>query len=160
MDIAQYRRIIASLDGSEPSRAALPHAVSLAEQFGVPLVLVRVVEAESAVLAHRAAVDAPVSTEQAHRLVRDERAAAEEALRGEARRIAAPGLRVESTVIQGRPGPAIVELSAEAERSLVVISTRGQSGWRRAVVGSVADYVVRHSRAPVLLVRPPAASNG
>jgi nucleotide-binding universal stress UspA family protein len=35
---------------------------------------------------------------------------------------------------------------------LIAMSTRGESGLRRLVLGSVAEQVVRHSEIPVLLV--------
>ena len=37
--------------------------------------------------------------------------------------------------------------------SLVVMSSHGQSGIRRLMLGSIADRVVRHSNGPVLVVR-------
>ncbi len=57
---------------------------------------------------------------------------------------------------EGKPGPRIVEVSENEGCDLIVMSTHGRSGFRRALLGSVASYVVNHVEdAAVLLVRPP-----
>ena len=65
---------------------------------------------------------------------------------------------IETGVLEGEPGPAIV---AEAERrnvDVVLMATHGRSGLRRAVLGSVADHVMRHlDGIPMLLLRPTEA---
>lgn len=53
---------------------------------------------------------------------------------------------------------AIAELAREPAQSLVVMTTHGRSGVGRALLGSVADRVVRHSPAPTLLVRGATAA--
>ena len=63
--------------------------------------------------------------------------------------------RIETVVVEGDPGPAIV---AEAQRravGVVLMATHGRSGLRRTVLGSVADHVMRHlDGIPMLLLRP------
>jgi nucleotide-binding universal stress UspA family protein len=53
----------------------------------------------------------------------------------------------------GTPAAEIVELAEELEVGLVVVGSRGSSGIRRALMGSVSDSVVRHAHCPVLVVR-------
>jgi nucleotide-binding universal stress UspA family protein len=50
-------------------------------------------------------------------------------------------------------GEAIVDASVRLGCDLIVMSTHGITGVRRAVLGSVADHVVRNARVPVLLCR-------
>ena len=45
------------------------------------------------------------------------------------------------------------DLAQETRADVIVIATHGRSGFRRAILGSVADHVVRHTNASVLLVR-------
>jgi nucleotide-binding universal stress UspA family protein len=55
-------------------------------------------------------------------------------------------------------GPAGAGICAEAGRigaDLIVMATHGRSATGRVLLGSVADYVVRHAGRPVLLVKPP-----
>lgn len=54
-----------------------------------------------------------------------------------------------------RTGPVIDEICGESSGSgidLVVTSTHGLTGFKRAVIGSVAEHVVRHAKCPVLIV--------
>ncbi|HJM74349.1 MAG TPA: universal stress protein [Dehalococcoidia bacterium] len=60
-------------------------------------------------------------------------------------------------ILDGQPGPEIVKLADDEDVEVIVMATHGRSGVRRAVLGSVSDYVVRNAGATVLLVRPAAA---
>ena len=54
-----------------------------------------------------------------------------------------------------RTGPAIDEICGETEQpeiDLVVTSTHGRSGFKRALLGSVAEHVVRYAECPVIIV--------
>ncbi|MGD9049783.1 MAG: universal stress protein [Anaerolineae bacterium] len=55
-------------------------------------------------------------------------------------------------MIQGQPGLAIVRFADTNAVDLIVICTRGRSGFSRWLMGSVADRVVRGATAPVLLI--------
>lgn len=66
--------------------------------------------------------------------------------------VAALGLEdAEMMSIVGSAGPAIVELAASLPASVVVIGTSGRGGFRRAMVGSTSDHVVRHAECPVMV---------
>jgi nucleotide-binding universal stress UspA family protein len=51
----------------------------------------------------------------------------------------------------------IVELAGELKADLIVMGTHGRSGLSRLLMGSVAEYVMRHAPCPVLTVRHPFA---
>jgi len=59
---------------------------------------------------------------------------------------------VREAVIVGDPAIEIVKLAAEENVDVIVMSTHGQSGWKRLVTGSVAEKVVRMAQCPVLTV--------
>jgi nucleotide-binding universal stress UspA family protein len=52
------------------------------------------------------------------------------------------------------PGEEIAQLAADLEADLVVVGTHGRRGFSRAMMGSVAELVVRLAPCPVLVVRP------
>lgn len=56
--------------------------------------------------------------------------------------------------IEGRPGVKIVEHADNNGADLLILGTHGHKGWNRLVLGSVAEYVVRHAKCPVLTVKP------
>jgi len=58
-------------------------------------------------------------------------------------------------VVAADVGEALVLRAKQRHVDLVVIGTHGRGGVARALIGSVADYVVRHAECPVLTVRAP-----
>jgi nucleotide-binding universal stress UspA family protein len=60
---------------------------------------------------------------------------------------------IESYVRQGRPDQEIVNLAEEIGAGLIVMGSRGLSGMRRALMGSVFASVVKHAHCPVFVVR-------
>ena len=54
----------------------------------------------------------------------------------------------------GRPAEEIVAAANESKCDLIVLSTRGETGLDRYLIGSVADRVARLAKCPVLLLRP------
>ena len=63
-------------------------------------------------------------------------------------------LGIRTHVKLGSPAKQIVALAAELEADLVVVGTHGRRGFRRLVMGSVAEDVVRNAPCPVMVVRP------
>jgi nucleotide-binding universal stress UspA family protein len=56
------------------------------------------------------------------------------------------------------PGVGIIQVAEAEKANMIVIGTRGLDRLRRTLIGSVSDYVVRHSRVPVLVCPTGAAS--
>lgn len=64
------------------------------------------------------------------------------------------GTRVTAKLALGAPWDQIVELAKQDTAiDLVVIGTHGRTGIKRALLGSVAEKVVRHAPCPVYVVR-------
>ncbi len=61
---------------------------------------------------------------------------------------------VEAEVVGRKAPEAILDYAHDEEVDLVVIGTHGRRGWRRGVLGSVAEAVTRRAPCPVLTVRP------
>jgi nucleotide-binding universal stress UspA family protein len=57
----------------------------------------------------------------------------------------------EVRVISGDPGRALCELATEISAQALVLGTRGRGGIKRALLGSVSDYVVRNAPCPVVI---------
>ena len=140
-----YKRILLPLDGSALAEQALPHAISQAKWFQAELFLLRIL----------APLPRPVMvTESAVRSAEEETA---EFARGYLEELASSveerGVQVHIIITTGRPHIKILEYAETHDIDLIVMSTRGQSGFSRWLMGSVADRVVRGANVPVLLVR-------
>ncbi|MGH7392399.1 MAG: universal stress protein [Candidatus Rokuibacteriota bacterium] len=140
-------RILVPLDGSRLSEAALAPALDMVrEQPGATLVLLRAVEATS--LPGTDATEAQVT------VVHE----AETYLERVAARLTEAGAGpVKTSVWYGPAAASIVEAANVGRVGLIVMSTHGRSGLGRLILGSVAESVVRGTRAPILLVRDQAA---
>ncbi len=63
-----------------------------------------------------------------------------------------PGMDINITVCVGDPRKDIIEQAIEHDASMIVMGTRGRSDLSSTLLGSTAQYVVRHSPMPVLVV--------
>lgn len=150
-DGERHRRpILVPLDGSRLAEQALGHAVHAAQRYDAPLLLVRVVDLQP-VLGSNLAADALASIYEVEREAEAQRYLEEQAA---ALRHAFPGLVVETELALGAPAFRVIEVEAARHAQLVVLTTHGRTGLDRWVRGSVAEHVLRHGAAPVLLVRP------
>ncbi len=68
-------------------------------------------------------------------------------------------LPVEQRLIMGAPGPSILETAKDVDADMIVMGTHGRSGLMRVLLGSVAEYVLRHAPCPVLSIKPQAAEH-
>ena len=140
-----YKRVLIPLDGSALAEQALPHAIAQAKHFQAELILLRVVEPFAHVRG-MALADLEQIKQQTHTWAHEylERITAD---------IQQQGVSVQKVTIDGRPHTGIAEYAETNLVDLIVMSTRGQSGLSRWLMGSVADRVVRGATVPVLLVR-------
>jgi nucleotide-binding universal stress UspA family protein len=63
-----------------------------------------------------------------------------------------PELEIELLVEVGNPKFDIVEKSREEKATYIVVGTHGRTGLSHTVMGSTAEYIVRHATVPVLVV--------
>lgn len=68
-------------------------------------------------------------------------------------------LPVEQRLIMGAPAPSIVEAAKDVDADMIVMGTHGRSGLMRMLMGSVAEYVLRHAPCPVLAIKPQVAEH-
>jgi universal stress protein A len=140
------KRILVPLDFSDNSTRALDYAHGLAQKFGAALHLVHVCEVPRLVAP---AVDpyALAYTEWANRLG----AEAEHELN----RItpALGDVPVTTEVLFGRPSSAIVDAASASGADLIVMGTHGHGVVMHALLGNVAERVVRTALCPVVTVR-------
>jgi universal stress protein A len=62
------------------------------------------------------------------------------------------GLKVETSLQVGHAGQQICERAEVCGADLIVTSAHGTTGLKHVLIGSTAEYVVRHAPCPVLVV--------
>jgi nucleotide-binding universal stress UspA family protein len=139
-------RILLATDGSSHAELAAMKAVELAKSTGARLHAVAVGRTFPA-----AVYD--VYTEAWREDLRRE---AQEVLDAQVKKIEEAGgtVAIAHLKMNESRDEAIVHLAEEIDADLIVIGSRGFGGLKRALLGNVADSVVRHAHCPVLVVRP------
>ena len=135
------KRILLPIDGSATAEAAARFAEDIARSENETVIVLGVV------VPIPPAADGAPSVTDAIRVFMSEQVAAE------AERVRQAGVNAEELVIEAdSPAAGILEAAAEQSADVIVMGTHGRTGIVRAVIGSVADKVVRSSTVPVLLV--------
>jgi nucleotide-binding universal stress UspA family protein len=133
-------KIILATDGSKEAELASRTAAELAQSTSSELHVLYVGEAPN-----------PYAEEVG--LAGDDRQARTE-LDAQAEKVRAVGGKVaQAHLSMGKADHEIVALAEEIGAGLIVMGSKGRGGIRRALMGSVADSVVRHAHCPVLVVR-------
>ncbi len=147
-DAPLFNAVLCAVDFSEPSRLAMRTAAELARTGGASLTLQHVYESPVHV-APPAMIPAIVQKAVTHgqNTLGDWQA--------EAKRLGVDDVRVVWT--EGTPWHEIAKRAREYGHDLIVLGTHGRTGLQHALIGSVAERVVRHASCPVLTIRPAPA---
>jgi nucleotide-binding universal stress UspA family protein len=148
-----YKRILVAVDGSDTSRHAFEAALALAQSHGAELRPYYVVE-NAAIYYNVPGYDPSVLHDQ---LVEQGRALANEF----GQQMQKAGVKGETKLGEASSLTDVSALILEGAKAfgadLLVLGTHGRRGFRRLVLGSIAEQCVRHASLPVLLI--PAAAH-
>jgi nucleotide-binding universal stress UspA family protein len=64
-------------------------------------------------------------------------------------------IRVMTALQEGPVGPTLREYAKKFHADLIVMSSNARGGLKRLALGSITDYLIRHTNVPVLVVKPP-----
>lgn len=142
----RFGKIVVPIDFSACSMKALDYAKGLARQFDSDLVLLHSVHMDYYVASDEyARYDFPLLMAQAEK-------AAKGQMSDLVRQIKAEGFKIETSLEMGHPGDQICNRAERRQADLIVISTHGRTGLKHTLIGSTAEFVVRHASCPVLVV--------
>ncbi len=140
------RKILVPIDFSDCSMKGVAYAKALAKEFDASLVLLHSVHIQYYVASDEyARYDFPLLMQQA-----------EKAARGQildlVQKTDWEGIKVEPSLQIGHAGDQICARAKDHRADLIVTSTHGTTGLKHILLGSTAEYVVRHANCPVLVV--------
>lgn len=145
------QQVLVPLDGSSIGEAAVEPAAELAERLELGLTLVQVV-LPPPLIGDAIAVYPPPDADERIRLRMRE---AEDYLDDVAEPLRERGLVVVTVAVAHRSVvDALLDLLRVGDFAMVAISTQGEGGIQRFLLGGVADKLVRSAERPVLVVRP------
>jgi nucleotide-binding universal stress UspA family protein len=148
MSESQWKRICCPIDFSDPSREAVQVAVDLSRRFDSELQLLHVFHVPvysflDATVFPSAGMMGQLLDKIDSLLLQWEQ---------EVQRLGAK--RVSSAKAEGIPHLEITRFARENNCNLIVMGTHGHTGVKHALIGSVAEKVVRSADCPVLTIRP------
>lgn len=143
-----FKHILCPIDGSQGSLEALDVAAKFAAEQRAALTICMAVDPSQA--AAMAFGDPGMSAACLNAL--DDEAA--HILHDAAGRVTAT-IGARTTTLTGQAVPSIVDFAASNGCDLIVMGSHGRSGISRALIGSVAEGVLRHSGVPVMVIRRP-----
>jgi nucleotide-binding universal stress UspA family protein len=148
-----YDQIVVPLDGSKWSESAIARATDLARMHDAEVILLHVYQTRGRDYADQWALAGQQQiADQQFEQIRDQLISLRNRLRQE-------GLKAREVLIRGgNPAQAICDyVENEEDICMIVMSTHGRTGLSKWLVGSVAQSVIRQTRAPVTLVHPDRA---
>ena len=140
----RLRSILVPLDGSSVAEQALPVAIAIAERARCKIKLVLVHQPLLGIEPGPAYTKMELAMEKANRdYLRSVVARYRERL----------GRTLTSAVLEGPVAATLARYGRELSADLMVMTTHGRGGIRRAWLGSVVDQMIRTSEVPILVVR-------
>jgi nucleotide-binding universal stress UspA family protein len=141
-----FKKILVATDGSENARRAASYGVNIAKATGAEVHALYIISTQHAVTT-RTVMGWSEAFEEYLANKGGVAIADVEKLGKEA------GVKVEPVFLKGIPADKILEYAEENNIDLIVMGTHGLTGIKRFLIGSVAESVVRHSKAPVMVIR-------
>ena len=141
----EIKTILVPIDFSDHSEKAVATAVELAKTLGASLHLTHVLHYPVQVASAGIAMPQDLWTQV--------REAATRKLETASQGVSAEGIAVETHLTEGPNAQSIVELADKIGADLIVMGTRGLSGLKHVMLGSVAERTVRLASCPVMTVK-------
>ena len=144
--MAQINKILVPTDLSKNSKAALPMARQMAQEFKATVILALVTLPPVLNLGY---VLGPVaiptgggkSLEDAQRMLNETQA------------MLGDGIAVEQKLVAGDPSEELLNLARSENVDMIIMATHGYTGIKHMLMGSVAERVVRQAPCAVMTVR-------
>ena len=148
----QFKRILVAVDGSDNAVRAAKVAVTLAEKFSAELIVCHTIQTPFRSFAQNGiAVPTNLLNEYMTAAREDAKNTVDRVMRlAEIDHVKAVRVIQENvfSIVE-----AIVNLAEDKHVDLIVVGTRGQSGFKKLLMGSVSSGVLSHAPCPVLVVR-------
>jgi nucleotide-binding universal stress UspA family protein len=138
-----FSKILVAIDVSDPSMNAVEHAISVSEAFSAELHALHVIHVD---------VDLFGPADTPHDVIQMNKQAHEFLNRVKLKGNKKYKIKTEIIISVNVPR-GIVEYAENKKIDLIVVGTRGRSGFRKFLLGSVASSVIEYSHCPVLVIR-------
>lgn len=143
-----YQNILVPVDGSEVALNVVQHAVELAKAFNSKITVVQVMTLDPYIAAEY------LSDGQSNLLIERARKFIEDNLAQAKAKFNEYGVDVETKILEGESiHRTIMKAIDELNIDLIVISSHGRTGFKKLIMGSVAQSLITEVNVPVFVVK-------
>jgi nucleotide-binding universal stress UspA family protein len=143
-------KILVPLDGSELAQRSLDPALSIARRSGREVIILSVPTYKTVLVPGTAGLGQVLPDDSLDLVNRDQTLAYLARIKETKQE---QDLAIQTIVMEGDVAGNIVDLAANEEVDLIVMTTHGYSGFTRWMMGSITERVLRHAPCPVLVIR-------
>ncbi|MBS7649869.1 MAG: universal stress protein [Candidatus Bathyarchaeia archaeon] len=136
------KKLLVPVDGSESSNMAVKYACEIAHKFGSEITLLCVIPPPIVLGVEAGVIDYRPLEESGRTVIEKAK-----------RMVESAGLSASTRLETGQVADIIVNIAKEEKTDLIIIGSRGLSGVKRFLLGSVSNRVSHHAPCPVLIVR-------
>ena len=150
-----FSKILIPVDGSTNSMKAIDYAVDLADKYKSEILALHVLYSQSGFAFHKETVAGAITSSSLNDLNLEAKQEAEKWFeeinkRAEERKVQIK-TEVVFTVISIVEG--ILTYAEKENINLIIIGSKGKSGWKKLIVGSVASGISTYAHCPILIVK-------
>jgi len=144
-----FQRILVPLDGTPQAEQALPVAKRLARATDGTIILLQVVGIPAEYSTYPYGAQTPMLAED---VLEAEQSGAETYMAEVRQSAQLAGMKTETRVVIGTAAATIQDIASEDHCDIIVMCSHGDTGFKRWVLGGIAQKVSRHSPVPVLVL--------
>lgn len=149
-----FARVLVAVDGSQSSMKAASYAVGLAAKHGSQLTALNVVVSQLG-YAYSSGIFGLVTPSTINELLEKAKQEAQKWFDEIKKEATAHNVNLKTEVVVSPTSvvPAIVDYAEKNNIDLIIVGTRGRSGFTKLLLGSVASGVVTYASCPVMVVK-------
>ena len=150
-----FSKILIPVDGSTNSMKAIDYAIDLADKYKSELLALHVLYSQSGFAFHKETVAGAITSSSLNDLNLDAKQEAEKWFEEINKRAEEKKVHIKTevvfTVISIVEG--ILTYAEKENINLIIIGSKGKSGWKKLIVGSVASGISAYAHCPILIVK-------
>ncbi len=150
-----FNKILVPVDGSINSMKAIDYAVDIAEKYKSEILALHVLYSQSGFAFHKETVAGAITSSSLNDLNLEAKKEAEKWFEEISKRAEKKNVKIRTevvlTVISIVEG--ILTYAEKENINLIIIGSKGKSGWKKLIVGSVASGISTYAHCPILIVK-------
>lgn len=150
-----FNKILIPVDGSTNSMKAIDYAIDLSDKYKSELLALHVLYSQSGFAFHKETVAGTITSSSLSDLNLEAKQEAEKWFEEINKRAAERNVQIKTevvfTVISIVEG--ILTYAEKENINLIIIGSKGKSGWKKLIVGSVASGISTYAHCPILIVK-------